>query len=100
MRTVLMLSASHQGQKAWFDEWSKINQRAIHTHQVKNMKTTLRNGDVYVWNVLSPAVLSMRVDTIHFDDRAGGRLSEEQEKLLSILPSKISPGPAVVGDLP
>ena len=85
MSRVLMVSLSAEGRNNWFMEWLSINDQAVSQHEQAHMVTTLRNGDEYRWVVLSPAVLSLEVDTIHFDDRRAGRMSPEQEELFAQL---------------
>jgi hypothetical protein len=86
-----MVSASAEGRRHWFNEWSCLNRANIAGHNQTHMVTIMRNGDTYLWKVLDPSFLSLEVDAIHFDDRCAGRLTPEQEGLYAQLKYRVRP---------
>jgi len=91
MSDYLMVSANARGEALWFDEWLNMNRGGVHTARMSTRTVTMYTGDVFRFVVLSPAILSMEVDAVFFNDRAFGRLTPEQEDWLRVLPTRVRP---------
>lgn len=91
MGDYLMVSAEARGEASWFAEWVDMNRGGIHTARKSSRTVTMYTGDVFRFVVLSPAILSMEVDAVFFNDRMVRRLTQEQEELLRVLPTRVRP---------
>lgn len=91
MGDYLMVSAEARGEASWFAEWVDMNRGGIHTARKSARTVTMYTGDVFRFVVLSPAILSMEVDAVFFNDRMVRRLTQEQEELLRVLPTRVRP---------
>lgn len=91
MSVTLMVSACAQGRTLWFREWLEMNSANVERHSQRHMVTTMRNGDTYIWRLLDPSFLGLKVEAIHFDDRCAGRLTQEQEGLYAQLKCRVRP---------
>lgn len=85
MTTTLMFNPEYRGLQLWRDEWLHLNAVNISRHEHKTNKTTMHNGDVYLWMSNTDHLRGLLFDVCMIDDRCSRKQYEEFARCKEIL---------------